>query len=159
MSSSRGPVRSSSSRLCHSPRGLTHSLTRNTCLICALALCSTDSASFICGVGVLSAPICVLEFLGMFCHLCFWTRYPWARFWVQLEFFIFFFFPSGENLGKSKNYDIGMKPLNESRDAIPTTGESLSKRKGTQPEPLDGCSQSPWSKLNPTLVYTFSCVV
>lgn len=91
MSSSRGPVHSGSSRLGHGPHGLTPSLTRNTCLIWALALSSADSASFVCGAGVLSAPICILEFLGMFCHLCFWTRYPWARFWVQLEFFIFFF--------------------------------------------------------------------
>lgn len=72
---------------------------------------------------------------------------------------LFFFFPFGENLEKSKNYDTGTKPLSESRDVIPTTGESLSKKKGTQPELLDGCSQSPWSKLNPNLVCTFSCAV
>lgn len=93
---------------------------------------------------MLPAPIRGLELLGTFCRLCFWTCYPRAGVWVKLECLIFFFFPPfGENLEKSKNYDTGTKPQSESRDVIPTTGESLSKKKGTQPELLDGCSQSP----------------
>lgn len=84
------------------------------------------------------------------------TSWGLGKAWVS---HFFFFPPFGENLEKSKNYDTGTKPRSESRDVIPTTGESLSKKKGTQPELLDGCSQSPWSKLNPNLVCTFSCAV
>ena len=115
-SSSRGPMHSSSSRLSHGPRGLAHSQRRNThsCFTCSsqmgpshsllllsglrhpvatLALSCTGFAGFVFGAGVLSAPVCVLEFLGMLCHLCFWTCYP--LFWVHLfQFFgrVFFFF-------------------------------------------------------------------
>ena len=76
----KGPVLSSSSGPHHGPGGLTPSDKGHpfglSYSAAALALSCTHSAAFVCGAGVSSARICGLEFLGMFCHLCFWTCYP-----------------------------------------------------------------------------------